>query len=90
MEGAEGTDELIHRCGGYKLKGKTKPVLVKMCKVGQSMKTDLPTIGINTFKRIAESGFEGVAISCGSAIVLDRDEIREFCERENLFLTTID
>lgn len=89
MEGAEGTDELIRRCGEYKLKGKTKPVLVKMCKVGQSMKTDLPTIGINTFKRIAESGFAGVAISCGSAIVLDREEIREICEREGVFLVTI-
>ncbi len=89
MEGAEGTDELIRRCGGYKLKCKTKPVLVKMCKVGQSMKTDLPTIGVNTFKRVVECGLAGVAISCGSAIVLDREEIKKICEKEGVFLVTI-
>lgn len=89
MEGAEGTDELIRRCGGYKLKCKTKPVLVKMCKVGQSMKTDLPTIGVNTFKRAVECGLAGVAISCGSAIVLDREEIKKICEKEGVFLMVI-
>ena len=89
MEGAEGTDELIRRCGDYKQNSKRAPVLVKMCKVGQSTKTDLPTIGINTFKRLKESGFAGVAISCGSAIVLDREKIREFCEREEVFLNVI-
>ena len=89
MEGAEGTDELIRRCGEYKLKGKTKPVLVKMCKIGQSMKTDLPTIGVNTFKRVVECGLAGVAISCGSAIILDREEIKKICERERVFLSVI-
>ncbi len=89
MEGAEGTDELIRRCGDYQQNSRRAPVLVKMCKVGQSTKTDLPTIGINTFKRLKESGFAGVAISCGSAIVLDREEIREFCEREGVFLSVI-
>ena len=60
MEGIEGTDELIKRCGGYKRKG-SGGVLVKLRKPQQDMRIDLPTIGVktieNAYKRTWKSFF---------------------------------
>ncbi len=44
VEAAEGTDELIRRCGSLKRAGRG-PILVKTSKPGQDQNLDLPTIG---------------------------------------------
>lgn len=90
MEGVEGTDELLRRSKNYKIKSKTKPVLIKSVKIGQNKKLDLPTIGIETFKRIVENNFAGIAVSAGSTILLDKEEIRQFCKKNNIFLQIIE
>ncbi len=94
IEGAEGTAELIKRCGKYYAKnlinkrtslsrGVKRPILIKMCKIGQSRKIDIPTIGIDTVKDAIANNFAGMVIEHNSVIVLDREEIKRTIEKNN-------
>ena len=69
VEAAEGTDELIKRCGQYQRKG-TGPVLVKIKKPQQDRRLDMPTIGENTIKNAVAAGFSGIAVQAGEALFL--------------------
>ena len=107
LEGAEGTAELIKRCGHYcnnMLKNETqqrnkkekKTILIKMCKINQSKKIDVPTIGVNTVKDAIKNNFEGIVIENKSVIILDRKEIKDTIKnnkdkfvRKNFFIKVI-
>jgi UDP-2,3-diacylglucosamine hydrolase len=68
-EAAEGTDELIRRCGTYKRSGRG-PILVKIKKPQQDARMDLPTIGTETVRLAADAGFSGIAVQTGNALFL--------------------
>lgn len=89
VEALEGTDAMIKRCGGFKVDYKKKAVLLKMKKRGQSMKADLPTIGVATIENCFESGIAGIAIQANSTLVLEKDEVIKKADELGLFLTVI-
>lgn len=72
VEAVEGTDALIMRCAGLK-QVQAGGVLVKVAKPGQDERVDMPAIGAETVKRIAEAGFSGIAVEAGHALIIDRD-----------------
>jgi len=74
IEAVEGTTELISRCGKHKLSEKGG-VLVKMKKTSQSEKVDMPTIGVDTVKQVADAGLSGIAIEAGNVLVVDKDAV---------------
>jgi hypothetical protein len=88
VEGVEGTDELIRRCAGYRTNGKGG-ILVKSCKPQQDRALDLPTIGVNTVKILADLHFDGIAVSAGEALFPDRDEAIRQADQEGLFIIGI-
>ena len=69
IEAAEGTDALIRRC---ELLRKTERggVLVKMAKLTQDMRLDLPTIGPDTIFYLAKHGYNGLAIQKSGVIIV--------------------
>src|SRR5262249_36662000 len=73
LEGAEGTDELIRRCGKLR-KAERSGVLVKMKKPQQEKRVDLPAIGPETVQRVHDEGFAGIAIEAGASLLLERDK----------------
>lgn len=75
VEAAEGTDELIARCGKLKRNVPHGGVLVKVKKPKQERRADLPTIGVETVRNIAAAGFAGIAIEAGGALILDRQGV---------------
>lgn len=75
VEAAEGTDELIARCGKLKRNVPHGGVLVKVKKPTQERRVDLPTIGVKTVENIANAGFAGIAIEAGGALILDRQGV---------------
>ena len=93
IEGAEGTEELIKRCGKYykslNSKIKKKPILIKMTKDHQNRKLDMPSIGIKTIQVAKENGFGGIAIENNGVIIIDKKEIRLLLERESFFIKII-
>ncbi|MCB1529851.1 MAG: UDP-2,3-diacylglucosamine diphosphatase LpxI [Rhodospirillales bacterium] len=85
VEGAEGTNGLIKRCGAYK-EGRKGGVLVKTCKPQQDKALDLPTIGAETLRLCVQSKIDGIAVQAGSAFLLDAEAVREIANTNGLFV----
>ena len=88
VEGIEGTDELIKRCGGYKRKG-SGGVLVKLRKPQQDMRIDLPTVGIRTLENAKQSGLNGLAIHAGNTLIVDEEDFIRQADKLGLFVIGI-
>ena len=87
IEGPEGTDSLIKRCS--KMSYEEKPILVKLSKLKQDVRVDLPTIGLNTIKLLISSGFSGLAIQSDLTIILEKNEVVSLANKNNLFIKFI-
>jgi DUF1009 family protein len=80
IEGAEGTDAMLHRVAG--LAGRGQPglrdgVLTKGPKPGQELRVDMPVIGPRTIAAAVAAGLEGIAVEQGVVLVLDKmDAVR--------------
>ena len=85
VEGIEGTDELLRRCGDYRRKG-VGGVLVKLRKPQQDMRIDLPTIGIRTIERAHETGLRGVVVHAGNGLIVDEPEVIKLANKYGLFI----
>lgn len=85
VEGIEGTDELIRRCGEYRRKG-DGGVLVKLRKPQQDMRIDLPTIGTRTIERAKETGLRGVVVHSGNGLIVDEPEVIRLADKYGIFV----
>ena len=88
VESIEGTDELIKRCADYKRK-QDRGILLKLSKYNQHNVLDLPAIGIKTLLNIKHYLYEGLFIEKNECIILEKEKIINFCNENNLFLSTI-
>ncbi len=88
VEGIEGTDALIRRCGDYRRKG-VGGVLVKMRKPQQDMRIDLPTIGPRSVTRAKETGLRGIAVHAGNSLIVDEAEVIRLADKEGLFVVGV-
>ena len=85
VEAVEGTDALLQRCAGLKRDGRPG-VLVKCAKPTQEKRADLPSIGPDTIRAVAQAGLAGIAISAGTSLVLDRQRTVSDADREGVFI----
>lgn len=88
MEGIEGTDELIRRCGSYKRKG-DGGVLVKLRKPHQDMRLDLPTFGPVTVQEAKDAGLKGIALHTGNGLIVDEKAAIKLADKLGLFIIGI-
>lgn len=88
VEGIEGTDRLIQRCGEYKRKG-AGGVLVKLRKPQQDMRVDLPTFGTRTIEGAKNSGLRGVALHAGNGLIVNEKEAVKLADELGLFIIGI-
>ena len=88
VEGIEGTDELIRRCANYRRKG-TGGVLVKLRKIQQDMRIDLPTIGVTTIDNAHKAGLRGIAVHAGNALIVDEQRVIELANKYKMFVIGI-
>ena len=89
MEGIEGTDKLIERCGTYQRKG-AGGVLIKLRKPQQDMRIDLPTIGTKTIENLHNAGMRGLAIHAGNALIVDEAEVVTLADKYGMFICGIE
>ena len=89
VEGIEGTDRLIERCGTYQRKG-TGGVLVKLRKPQQDMRIDLPTIGTKTIENMHNAGLRGVAVHAGNALIVNEKEVIDLADKYKMFIVGIE
>jgi DUF1009 family protein len=95
IEGPEGTDRMLARVQDLRRSWRfARPpaagVLVKMPKVGQDLRVDLPAVGPRTFVRAAKAGLRGVAVASGVTLILDREETVSTADRLGLFLLGVE
>ena len=88
IEAIEGTDALIDRCATVKRDG-VQGILVKMRKVGQDNRADLPTIGPETLKKAKAAGLRGIAIEARGTIIINKDEVIDYANKSNMFVVGV-
>ncbi len=88
VEGIEGTDCLLLRCGDYQRKG-AGGVLVKLRKPQQDMRLDLPTIGVKTIENAHKSGLRGIAVHAGNTLIVDQPAVIKKANEYKMFVIGI-
>ena len=86
VEAAEGTDNLIKRCGGLKRPEIGGGVLVKAAKPNQSLRVDLPAVGIATVRAASKAGLRGIAVVEERALLVERDAMIETAAASEIFI----
>ncbi|MBU2490826.1 MAG: UDP-2,3-diacylglucosamine diphosphatase LpxI [Proteobacteria bacterium] len=72
VEAVEGTDATVRRAGAL---GAAGAVVVKVVKPIQDTRFDLPAIGPDTIRTMAEAGATVLGVEAGKTVVFDRDEM---------------
>ena len=80
-EASEGTDECIRRGGAL---GGEGTVVVKSSKPNQDLRFDVPVIGLNTFKVMAEAKAGVLAVEAGKTLMLDKDQCIALADRSGI------
>jgi len=78
VEAIEGTDEAIKR--GGKLAEKDA-IVVKICKPGQDLRFDLPTIGPETIESMISVKASILAVEAGNTLLLEKEKTVEIADR---------
>jgi DUF1009 family protein len=92
IEGIEGTDELINRCGNYyknvdyMVSSGVKMVLIKQNKKNQNTKIDFATIGADTIHNMAINNFCGLVISVNNVLIINKEKVIELIKNHKMFL----
>ena len=85
-ETRKGTKEMIKSISKSKIK---KGILIKLPKVKQDLRVDLPTIGIDTFKDCNKAGIKGIVIKANQNILLNKELSIKYANKNKLFLVAI-
>ena len=86
LEGIEGTARMIARTKEF---NKGEAILVKMPKAGQTLKADMPTIGLETVKQCVDANIQGIAIKAESTIVLNKEEVIQLANDAGIFIVSL-
>lgn len=89
VEGIEGTDALIRRSKELKRKG-GRGVLVKAAKPQQDRRADLPTIGPDTVRAVADSGFAGIAVQADSVLFSESERAVKLANQLGIFIVGVE
>jgi DUF1009 family protein len=94
IEAAEGTDAMIKRVADLVARGRLKigkgdGVLVKAPKMGQDLRVDMPAIGPETLRNIADAGLSGIGLKAGQVLVGDRAALGRQADQLGLFIEGI-
>jgi DUF1009 family protein len=79
VEAIEGTAEMIERAGRFcKAGGWT---LIKTSKPSQDMRFDVPCVGPDTIRSLAENGGKCLVVEAGKTIIIDKPETIELADQ---------
>ncbi len=87
VEAMEGTDETIRR--GCQLGGKGV-VAVKVSKPRQDPRFDVPVVGEETLRVLAEGGGSALGVEAGRTLVVDLDVLKARAQKANITLVALE
>jgi DUF1009 family protein len=89
VEGIEGTDGLITRCGALQREG-PRGVLVKVAKPQQDQRFDLPAIGPRTVETILQAGLRGIVVEAKHSLLLEREKTVAAADAAGIFIVGVE
>jgi hypothetical protein len=94
VEAAEGTDNMLARIADLRRLGRVTSapgigVLVKAPKPGQDRRFDLPSIGPRTIENVARAGLAGLAVTAGSTMIAEPDQVTAAADRAKIFMVGV-
>jgi DUF1009 family protein len=91
IEAAEGTDEIIKRIKkiNYKKNKLVSGSLIKLTKINQNLKYDLPTIGYRTISLCIKSNLKGIFLEKNKNIFLNQKKSIDLANKNNFFITAV-
>jgi DUF1009 family protein len=87
IEAFEGTNAAIRRGGRLGGRG---GVLFKAAREGHDMRFDIPVVGLKTLKTMKRAGVTALGFQAGRLILLDRSEVVEFADRNDIALVGVE
>lgn len=87
VEALEGTDRLILRAGELAGEG---VVIVKVAKPQQSLKFDVPIVGLQTIRNLVEAKVAAMAVTARRSLLFDRPEALELARRHGIVIYSHD
>jgi len=89
VEDRAGTAAMLVKLANMRSENETGGVLVKTVKPGQERRADLPAIGPDTVAQALAAGLSGIAVSAGSALLLEREKTVHAANEAGLFIVGI-
>lgn len=87
VEAVEGTDRMIDRVGGIcKATGWT---LCKGARIGHDRRSDVPTVGVTTIRKLYENGGRCLALAAGDVIMVDKPQVIALADRLGVSLVGV-
>jgi DUF1009 family protein len=83
VEAVEGTDEAIKRGG---LLGGVGSTVVKVAKVEQDERFDVPTVGVNTLETMLQCNCSTLVVEAGKTFIIENEKMRDFVNKNNMIL----
>jgi DUF1009 family protein len=95
VEGIEGTDAMLARVRDLRTAGRItsnwgEGVLVKAPKPQQDRRFDLPTIGPQTVRGVAEAGLAGIAVVARETLIAEPEEFVRQADRSEVFVVAVE
>ena len=93
VEGLEGTNSMIDRVKNLYNKVENHnnfgPVLVKVPKIGQNTKLDLPVIGLETIKKCNKLGFSSIVVSSTGTLIVELEKVTTYIKKNKFCIYAI-
>ena len=86
VEAFEGTNAAIKRAG----KLGRGSVLCKAAREGHDWRFDIPVVGLKTLKNMKKAGVTALAFQAGRLLLLDREAVVDFADRNNIAIVGFD
>lgn len=90
VEAAEGTARMLNRVVEMRKKRRSVGgVFAKMTKPGQDLRIDIPAIGIDTVRAVADAKLHGIIVNAKTCFVIDRKAVIDAANKAKIFIMAI-
>ena len=91
VEAAEGTAKMLDRVVEMrKNKKRISGVFAKMTKPGQDLRIDIPAIGVDTVRAVANAHLRGIVVNTKTCFVVDKENVIKEANKSKIFIVAID
>jgi len=90
VEAAEGTACMLDRVVEMR-KGRKKAsgVFAKMTKPGQDLRVDIPAIGVDTVRAVADAKLRGIIVNAKTCFVINRSQVIAAADKAKIFIVAV-